>query len=161
MKEIEETKFMLHEAFCTRSNKYCPDCNEAFHIAEYDEHLKNHNNKNQKEIKNSSDNQNTNTQTTKITNDNSNLHRIQSNRIDCNYCGLQISESEKKEHESMCGARSEICEYCNQKFLVKQMKTHLDKCNAKLLIEQNNFIDDEIVDPDSIYYKLFLYLYLY
>jgi hypothetical protein len=35
----------LHEGFCLRNNKLCPECNKVFLIQEFDEHLKTHNEK--------------------------------------------------------------------------------------------------------------------
>jgi hypothetical protein len=43
----------------------------------------------------------------------------------------------------MCGARQETCEYCNKKFLVRLLKSHLESCAAKLALEQDVMVDDE------------------
>ena len=49
---IESEKMFLHEGFCLRNNKLCPECDKVFLVQEYDEHLKTHNSKNvQKEKK--------------------------------------------------------------------------------------------------------------
>ena len=40
---ILESKIFLHEGFCLRNNKLCPECDKVFLIQEYEEHLKSHN----------------------------------------------------------------------------------------------------------------------
>ena len=42
---IPESKMFLHEGFCLRINKFCPECNKVFLVQEFEEHLKTHNEK--------------------------------------------------------------------------------------------------------------------
>ena len=42
---IPESKMFLHEGFCLRNNKFCPECNKVFLVQEFEEHLKTHNEK--------------------------------------------------------------------------------------------------------------------
>ena len=39
---ITKSKMILHEGFCLKSNKYCPECDKVFLIQEFEEHLKTH-----------------------------------------------------------------------------------------------------------------------
>ena len=43
--DILESKMFLHEGFCLRNNKLCPECDKVFLVQEYEEHLKTHNSK--------------------------------------------------------------------------------------------------------------------
>jgi len=43
--EIEDNKMILHERFCKMNIKYCFQCKEKIPIEEYEEHIKNHNEK--------------------------------------------------------------------------------------------------------------------
>ena len=43
--DIPESKMFLHEGFCLRNNKFCPECNKVFLVNEFEEHLKTHNEK--------------------------------------------------------------------------------------------------------------------
>ena len=40
--EILSSKMFLHEGFCLRNNKLCPECDKVFLVQEYEEHLKTH-----------------------------------------------------------------------------------------------------------------------
>lgn len=43
--DILESKIFLHEGFCLRNNKLCPECDKVFLVQEYEEHIKTHNSK--------------------------------------------------------------------------------------------------------------------
>ena len=43
--EIEDSKMFLHEGFCKKNIRYCFQCKEKIPIDEYEEHLENHNKK--------------------------------------------------------------------------------------------------------------------
>jgi hypothetical protein len=124
---------MLHEPFCCRNFKYCETCKTVVEISDFDEHTKSHAKKEEVPI----------LKPTNIINTNSNvdLKRVESAKSNCSFCELSLSLSELAYHEGMCGARTEICEYCNKKMLVKQLKPHLVNCTAKLALEQENLIE--------------------
>ena len=48
--EILSSKMFLHEGFCLRNNKLCPECDKVFLVQEYEEHLKTHSIKKPSEI---------------------------------------------------------------------------------------------------------------
>lgn len=135
---IEASKIILHERFCSQRNKFCEKCNEVITVEEFEEHVKNHNKiqtKLSKEEKVSS----------KKTQD-TELKRLESTKVNCRYCSLPLSEGEVKEHEVNCGARSATCEYCMQKMLVKDLEQHYINCQAKLMVEQAQYLEDENLD---------------
>jgi hypothetical protein len=125
---------MLHEPFCCRNFKYCETCKTVIEIPDFEDHTKSHLKK--EEIKNIKPLPN-------VINPNSNidLKRMESAKSNCSFCELCLSLSELAYHEGMCGARTEMCEYCNKKMLVKQLKPHLTTCTAKLALEQENLIE--------------------
>ena len=148
---------MLHEPYCIRSLKFCEICTNVIEISEFDEHTMSHKEKtlqsdNDSKLQSTVINPIPNTDINKpkiYTNSNSskleeniNLKRLESAKLICEYCELLLSESEFYDHIVMCGARSTKCEFCNNKFLYKQMKSHLNDCAAKMLLEQNAFEDD-------------------
>ena len=60
---------------------------------------------------------------------------MSSEKISCQYCGDFKSLDLLKEHEEMCGARTENCIYCNKLITRKNMKKHLEDCQKQF---QNN-----------------------
>jgi hypothetical protein len=110
------------------NNKYCEVCKDVFQIEEYDEHLKNHNKpKPQVDIKKPEPKVDPKPLP--------NLQRLESAKWECRYCTLTISQSEQRDHEAMCGARSTKCEYCDKNMLYKDIPVHLIKCSARMQIE--------------------------
>jgi hypothetical protein len=145
---------MLHEPYCMRMNKFCETCQNAVEIAEFENHLASHTKTEKKEIEKNTDiNLNNNLGTSKITTNiisKDNLKRLESAKINCEFCELLLCQSEYYDHTSNCGARSTLCEYCNKKFLVKQLKPHLESCSAKIALESDMFYDDPMDDMAAI-----------
>ena len=107
--EIEDSKMFLHEGFCKKNIKYCFQCKEKIPIDEYEEHLENHNKKEEpqeKENKEDMKNENVN--------------------IECQYCSLLVDQSEIEEHEKMCGSRTVQCEICGQYVQTRLLNQHLN-----------------------------------
>jgi hypothetical protein len=142
----------LHEAFCLRNNKFCPQCNKVIEVAEWDEHVASHNVVKKVEPKiepkvepkvvvNNNNIANNNIASIKPV--------IQPKTKECKYCGLQLHLDELVAHEISCGARSSKCEYCNSNVLLQELKTHYMLCDAKLAIDefQNEaFMEDQYQD---------------
>jgi hypothetical protein len=60
--------------------------------------------------------------------------------IECQYCNMEILYSNKDEHEEMCGTRTDICQDCDKRIMIKKMSNH--QCVLKCPI-CNIKIDDE------------------
>ena len=107
--EIEDSKMFLHEGFCKKNIRYCFQCKEKIPIDEYEEHLENHNKKEEpQEKKNKED----------VKDENVN--------IECQYCSLLVDQSEIEEHEKMCGSRTVQCEICGQYVQTRLLNQHLN-----------------------------------
>jgi hypothetical protein len=140
---------MLHEPYCIRTLKYCDKCQNAIEISEFDEHLVTHKQKiieppkkedisnKPKEVPNPNK-----SNLNKPNGDDHDLKRIESIKITCEYCDLQVTDSEFYDHEAMCESRSSRCEYCDKNLLYKQLKSHLQNCSARISLEQNAYEDD-------------------
>jgi len=121
--EIEDSKIFLHEGFCKKNIKYCFECKEKVPIEEYDEHLQNHNQKNE--------NKNTKEPASK----NNKKEEI---NIECQYCSLLVDPSEIEEHEKMCGARTVQCEICGKYIYVRLIKQHMNVLHDMTYKDINN-----------------------
>ena len=52
---------------------------------------------------------------------------------ECKYCELDIARDQYEEHTESCGSRTDFCELCNQRVLLRDMQDHLvNKCQKKL-----------------------------
>ena len=121
--EIEDSKIFLHEGFCKKNIKYCFECKEKVPIEEYDEHLQNHNQKNE--------NKNTKEPA-------SNNNKKEVINIECQYCSLLVDPSEIEEHEKMCGARTVQCEICGKYIYVRLIKQHMNVLHDMTYKDINN-----------------------
>lgn len=45
-------------------------------------------------------------------------------RVECKYCELEIPRAEYTEHKNGCGSRTDFCELCNQRVMLKDMEEH-------------------------------------
>ena len=107
--EIEDSKMFLHEGFCKKNIRYCFQCKEKIPIDEYEEHLENHNKKEEPQEKENKED---------VKDENVN--------IECQYCSLLVDQSEIEEHEKMCGSRTVQCEICGQYVQTRLLNQHLN-----------------------------------
>ena len=107
--EIEDSKMFLHEGFCKKNIKYCFQCKEKIPIDEYEEHLENHNKKEEPQEKENKED---------VKDENVN--------VECQYCSLLVDQSEIEEHEKMCGSRTVQCEICGQYVQTRLLNQHLN-----------------------------------
>ena len=107
--EIEDSKMFLHEGFCKKNIRYCFQCKEKIPIDEYEEHLENHNKKEEPQGKENKED---------VKDENVN--------IECQYCSLLVDQSEIEEHEKMCGSRTVQCEICGQYVQTRLLNQHLN-----------------------------------
>ena len=107
--EIEDSKMFLHEGFCKKNIRYCFQCKEKIPIDEYEEHLENHNKKEEPQEKENKED---------VKDENVNF--------ECQYCSLLVDQSEIEEHEKMCGSRTVQCEICGQYVQTRLLNQHLN-----------------------------------
>ena len=50
-------------------------------------------------------------------------------KTECKYCELDITRDEYTDHTESCGSRTDFCELCNQRVMLRNMQEHLEnKC---------------------------------
>ena len=113
---ISESKIFLHEGFCLRNNKLCPECDKVFLVQEFDEHFKTHNIKKPPE---------------KIP---QKISPITEHRRNCHH--KENPEPKKQEIKVDDNLGFKQCEYCTNMF--ENLESHLKKCEIKKLIEAEN-----------------------
>ena len=122
--DILESKMFLHEGFCLRNNKLCPECDKVFLVQEYEEHLKTHNSQKPPEKKSA------------ISEHRKNCHhneKPKNNLISPNP-KPQIPKKEKIIVDDNLGLKQ--CEYCTNMF--EDLPKHLKECEIKKMIEAEN-----------------------
>ena len=110
---ISESKMFLHEGFCLKNNKLCPECNKVFLIKEFEEHFKTHNIKKEKP------------------------HPISEHRKNCHHDKKTNKKEEKKTQiklDDNLGLHQ--CIYCTNMF--EDLQKHLEECEIKKMIEKEN-----------------------
>lgn len=117
---ISESKIFLHEGFCLRNNKLCPECDKVFLIKEFEEHIKTHNNI-KKEKKNS------------ITEHRKNCHH---NKEKINPQPPSLPKKQKPEIKLDDNLGLQQCIYCTNMF--EDLQNHLKECEIKKMIENEN-----------------------
>ena len=113
---ISESKIFLHEGFCLRNNKLCPECDKVFLVQEFEEHFKTHNIKKPPE---------------KIA---QKISPITEHRRNCHH--KENPEPKKQEIKVDDNLGFKQCEYCTNMF--ENLESHLKKCEIKKLIEAEN-----------------------
>ena len=121
--EILSSKMFLHEGFCLRNNKLCPECDKVFLVQEYEEHLKTHSIKKPSQIsehrKNCKHHQ-----------------EIKKEEIPKPKPKKEIEIPQKKEIIIDDNLGLKQCEYCTNLF--EDLQTHLIDCDVKKMIEMEN-----------------------
>ena len=126
--EIEPSKIVLHERFCSQNMKYCSTCKEAFPKEEFEEHLANHLSRKPSQLSQEEKNIET-------------LKRCYSSKVACEFCGLFLNYNDLVEHEEMCGARTTQCGICKKNMLYRDLKNHM---KTKHNIVANNNMTSEL-----------------
>ena len=132
-KEIETSKFFLHERYCSLNVRKCSICNEPVQKDEYEEHkilehpkpkcsfcqISFSNEELEEHIKNCS-----------------------KKLYECQYCGLYMNKNELTEHEYQCGSKTIKCEFCGENVIKTTYDLHLEytceKVTKDLSSEQKN-----------------------
>ena len=137
--EIEDSKMFLHEGFCKKNIRYCFQCKEKIPIDEYEEHLENHNKKEEPQEKENKED---------VKDENVN--------VECQYCSLLVDQSEIEEHEKMCGSRTVQCEICGQYVQTRLLNQHLNVIHDTGYKPKKNINIEEInkkrqIEEDEIF----------
>lgn len=114
-KEIPETKILLHEPFCIRTVKKCGLCKEIINIDDEDDHMK----ENHREITCKFCHR-------KFPQNLIELHFLncEEQPAECKYCSFHLLLRDKKEHEYICGAKTEYCQNCRKFIPIKDYDAH-------------------------------------
>ena len=119
--DILESKMFLHEGFCLRNNKLCPECDKVFLIQEFNEHFKTHNSK----------------KSNSITEHRKNCtHHKNEVKQEIPKMQPKIDIPKKNEIEVDDNLGLKQCEYCTNMF--EDLQGHLLDCDVKKMIEMEN-----------------------
>ena len=130
---ISESKIFLHEGFCLRNNKLCPECDKVFLVQEFEEHFKTHNIKKPPE---------------KIP---QKISPITEHRRNCHH--KENPEPKKQEIKVDDNLGFKQCEYCTNMF--ENLESHLKKCEIKKLIEaEYSDLEKRKKEDDNLAQKL-------
>ena len=115
-KNIDSSKFFLHERMCSQNVKKCPKCNKPFTIDELEDHIEAVHGEEECEYCKK-----------KYPKSEIEKHRkkCDSKMVPCAYCELDVLLGELKEHQKACGAITEPCIKCGRYIQRKEMETHL------------------------------------
>jgi len=122
---ILESKMFLHEGFCLRNNKLCPECDKFFLVQEYDEHLKTHNTKKVPKEQISS-----------ISEHRKNCHHHKNQEKNNGDNTVQSPIPKKREIKVDDNLGLKQCVYCINVF--EDLPKHLKECEVKKMIEMEN-----------------------
>ena len=124
---IPESKMFLHEGFCLKNNKLCPECDKVFLTTEFEEHLKTHNEK-KKPPKPSLPEKKSITNQQKEKNSSINENKIK------NPPKEQPPKKKPVIVSDSLGLKQ--CEYCLS--MEEDIKTHYKTCKVKKMIDEEN-----------------------
>ena len=114
-KEISTISFMMHQLNCSRHNVKCGECNMIISVHEKDSHHLQFNTKVKCDCGMSVFNK-----------DLENHKKVCIHRMsECMFCEMQLRFDELLQHQETCGNRTDICESCGTRILVKQKGVHI------------------------------------
>ena len=138
---IAKSKMFLHEGFCLKNNKYCPECDKIFLIQEFEEHLKTHT---VKKANPPQEKKPPKIQEKKVIINQKETSAISEHRKNCKHDKKEPvpKGSLKPERPNIkpriiddnLGVRR--CEFCDN--MVENLPEHLKECKVKKMIEEEN-----------------------
>ena len=133
-KQIDSSKYFLHQRMCFINTNKCSYCNKPFTIDDLEEHI------NSFHVKIKCELCNLDFPKTEIEN-----HKTfcENKLISCKYCELNILSKDYDEHLKQCGAITKLCTKCDQYISKKDFSNHFcqnipnDYLNENIKIENS------------------------
>ncbi|KAL4462067.1 hypothetical protein ABPG74_000912 [Tetrahymena malaccensis] len=116
-----ESKVQLHEAYCLRNIRKCPNCEQYVDKREMEEHQEEFH----KQVTCEKCGKTVENQT------------LMQKHIDtqcslrpreCRYCNVLFPIQEFEQHEYICGCRTKVCGLCKKNILMRDYENHMDTC---------------------------------
>ncbi|XP_067936401.1 TRAF-type zinc finger domain-containing protein 1-like [Watersipora subatra] len=115
-REIASSTFLSHELHCKRYLVKCPKCGEAVPKVSLEEHDEaEHKLIECKHCK---------VELYEIDMDDHQMNYCSERPMICPYCELEFSHSQLRDHEDVCGSRTDVCEKCQSTVMLKNMLKH-------------------------------------
>ncbi len=124
--DIPKESWNLHEASCERHRYYCETCRKVFLKNEYDKHTQEYHRMISCEC-------GVEIEIRKL--EEHKEKYCQERLVTCVYCEYSVSFRELSEHENDCGSRTEPCESCGKRVMLRYYSTHV--CDAEDPTEQS------------------------
>lgn len=115
-KNIEASKFFLHERMCSINVKKCPKCNKPFTIEDLEDHINEEHGEAECEF--------CKKKYPKLELE-KHKKKCDHKMVPCSFCELEVLLGELKEHQKSCGAITEPCALCGRYIQRKDMENHI------------------------------------
>ena len=134
-KEIDTSKFFLHERYCAINVRKCSICQEPIQKDEYEEHKIIDHPKPKCEFCQ-----------LELSNEDLEEHKKNCTKklYECQYCGLYMNKNELNDHEYQCGSKTIKCEFCGENVIKTTYDLHLEYACEKI----NKDLDSEKKDEN-------------
>ncbi|KAL4483645.1 hypothetical protein ABPG72_006711 [Tetrahymena utriculariae] len=116
-----ESKVQLHEAYCLRNIRKCPNCEQYVDKREMEEHQEEFH----KQVKCEKCGKTVENQTLMQKHIET---QCQLRPRECRYCNVLFPVQEFEQHEYTCGCRTKVCGLCKKNILMRDYENHMDTC---------------------------------
>ncbi|KAL4460408.1 hypothetical protein ABPG74_000159 [Tetrahymena malaccensis] len=113
------SKVQLHEAYCLRNIRKCPDCEEFIDKRELENHKQEKHTKQQCKFC---------SQSFLPKDMDLHLQNCDMKPQRCTYCNLDVNGAEFAEHIQNCGSRTRECFICNKSIILFNFEEHVNNC---------------------------------
>ncbi|KRX01717.1 hypothetical protein PPERSA_01587 [Pseudocohnilembus persalinus] len=140
-KYFPESKIDLHEAYCIRNIKKCEQCGEFIDKNEIEEHNEQEHQKKpckycQVELE------------PKYLETHQELNCIK-RPVQCQFCDMTVTQSEKLNHEGKCGTKTKICQFCNKYIQIRDYDTHYIMCQSDQIKKQEQEKQQKLMEQQQ------------
>ena len=115
--DVPSANFEMHAIHCQRFLTPCPQCGEPVNKNQIQEHI----DENHAEVKCEVCGE----KVEKMELDNHTTSICRKRNVNCQYCEITLPASAMEEHKESCGSRTEECDNCKRRILVKDLENHL------------------------------------
>ncbi|EWS72616.1 ubiquitin interaction motif protein (macronuclear) [Tetrahymena thermophila SB210] len=116
-----ESKVQLHEAYCLRNIRKCPNCEQYVDKREMEEHQEEfHKQVTCEKCGKAVENQTLMQKHIET--------QCQLRPRECRYCNVLFPVQEFEQHEYTCGCRTKVCGLCKKNILMRDYENHMDTC---------------------------------